>query len=909
MQYKGEDLDLRVPHLRAPRESYPADYDAPAGNGRWARSQPVTNGGEPLWVDEVLLACCNYAFDVAQANGAAEVGLEHLVNALTRVDGAARILEARGVREGQLRRESAALIASEIPAANAGEAATPRRSAELEDVLRRASEVAHRRGSPAAVDDVLWVLLHWLRELPVVLLLRRLTPDWQRADWGRLRERETQGPERPERPVAVQLVANDSVNARMASIEDSLRLMQSELMADRKLLMDLVRDIQRDVVAQRGDGAAFRGDLGQRLESLERAVHTRVDTGRLPAQIADRMAQLEKTLHGGLGDALRGTRDLATRITSLETSVTDLRTLQSPEPVGERISTLEKAVHTSLAEGARHSRELGHRIGLVETTLGELRAMPNAEPVGERLAALETAITGSTGEGARAAREIGQRLSKLEVAVGQLETGPAVAKVLSERMSTLEKAVHSGLGEGARNWSHLGQRLNQIEASVTEAREPAILAAMSERIGGLEHAVEASLSEGARNFGHIGQRLVAFESTLVEMAPAKLGQTVAASLGASLAGLEKRLDTAREETERQRSAAVERVRELGRLVDAIRGEAGSVRSEVSERLTLLESRLLDSGATPDLALQSLTQRLGGLEQAVRAGFGDTSLATTQIADRLMVVERGISERPRDEGDALLILDDRLGAIERMLDTRGQETLSITQEIGERLRIIEQRPSVSGTGLDMGSLMGPLEQRLVAIEGSSVARVEGLQAGLADVVARIERLDERARAEALVTEEALRGRDQDFDFIYSEIKQLGQSQATLNSAVNDWRNESQEHFGTLAARLDRLPSQPPAVVVTETAGSLPPGIRPGGGTNPVIVVNGTGHGRVEETSATDVANGASATDYALPEAPERGFWHWLFGTPSVRRANRDSDLKVARMRQNIREARERRRMQV
>src|SRR5690606_28779990 len=127
-------------HVRASRDFYASDFEQATGNSRWSRTPSFGIGnGEPLWVDETLLACCNYAFDVAQANGAAEVGLEHLVNALTRVEAAARILESRGVREGYLRRESAALIASEVPAANAGDAVSPRRSADFEDVLRHAS--------------------------------------------------------------------------------------------------------------------------------------------------------------------------------------------------------------------------------------------------------------------------------------------------------------------------------------------------------------------------------------------------------------------------------------------------------------------------------------------------------------------------------------------------------------------------------------------------------------------------------------------------------------------------------------------------------------------------------------------------------------------------------------------------
>ena len=104
MQYKGEDLDLRVPYGRAGSDR--AGLDREPAPGRWMRPS-AGSGEEPIWVDELVLQCCNYAFELAYSHDAAEVGLEHLVHALSRVDSAARVLEARGVREGQLRRDSA----------------------------------------------------------------------------------------------------------------------------------------------------------------------------------------------------------------------------------------------------------------------------------------------------------------------------------------------------------------------------------------------------------------------------------------------------------------------------------------------------------------------------------------------------------------------------------------------------------------------------------------------------------------------------------------------------------------------------------------------------------------------------------------------------------------------------------
>jgi tetrahydromethanopterin S-methyltransferase subunit G len=816
MQYKGEDLDLRVPQARASRDYYPSAYEH-AGNGRWSRGPSFgISNGEPLWVDEVLLACCNYAFDVAQANGAAEVGLEHLVNALTRVENAARTLESRGVREGQLRRESAALIASELPASNAGDAISPRRAADFEDVLRHASDVGHRRGSPATVDDVLQVLLHYGRDLPVVQLLRRLTPDWQRLEWPRLREQPPLAEPSP-RAVAVQLVANDGVPARVAGIEDGIRLMQSEFAAERKLLMDLIRDVQRDLVAQRGDGVAFRGDLGQRLESLERSLSHRSD-GRNNGLLADRLARFEETLQGSLAETLRGTRELA------------------------------------------------------------------------------------------------QRLGQIETVVADAKTAPALPPALVERIGALEAAVQNGMGEGARIWAGLGQRLTRIETSLGETRDPAGLEAIGERIASLERVIETNLAEGARTFGQLGQRLSAFEGNVGGADATELVQALQPRLDA----IERQLD---------QSGVVTRLERVVGLVESDHREASRIHADLTERLSTIEAYVVDgassgtSSSPADSAdLRELTDRLGGLERAVRTGFGDAAAAMGQIVQRLVTVERGVVERPY-ESDSMLILEDRIGA----LDSRGQQALTTTGEIAQRLRTlearIEERSQLTlAATRDIAERLGAMEQRapleggapgtasFLALADTDMARIDAVQAAVTAVAARIDQLDERMRSDSVVTEEALRGRDQDFDFIYNEIKEVAQSQATLNSAVSDWRSESQEQFSALANRLEKLliprPAEPSLVRAPTPVPSPepPPGARPRDSADIIMI----GAPKPDQPKATTVR----ADDYALPpQQPGKGFWYWLFGTSSLSAANRENDLDIGRMRDNIRETRERRRTEV
>ncbi|MBO0160414.1 Clp protease N-terminal domain-containing protein, partial [Vibrio parahaemolyticus] len=81
---------------------------------------PSASRSGPIWVDETVLTCANQAYDVALAYRSADVRIEHLLLAMTRVDVAAQAPEARGVPVVSLRRDSAVTIAAEPPSA-AGE--------------------------------------------------------------------------------------------------------------------------------------------------------------------------------------------------------------------------------------------------------------------------------------------------------------------------------------------------------------------------------------------------------------------------------------------------------------------------------------------------------------------------------------------------------------------------------------------------------------------------------------------------------------------------------------------------------------------------------------------------------------------------------------------------------------------
>ncbi len=154
MDYRGQDLDLRTSRWSASSTEPSSWREAAPPTPQQVQSAPqplapraAVQRSSPIWVDETLLACANHAYDVALAYRSAEVRLEHLLLAMTRVEAAAAALEARGVRVASLRRDSAVTIAGELPRSERG---CQRQSAPLARARRRAAPCRFARFAYAA---------------------------------------------------------------------------------------------------------------------------------------------------------------------------------------------------------------------------------------------------------------------------------------------------------------------------------------------------------------------------------------------------------------------------------------------------------------------------------------------------------------------------------------------------------------------------------------------------------------------------------------------------------------------------------------------------------------------------------------------------------------------------------------
>ena len=477
MAYRGEDLDLRTPQTWSSPEPSTQDSYVNGTRGRDGRVQPIL-------VDDIVLACSNHAFDVAVAHRASEVRIEHLLHAMTRVDGATNALEARGIRVAGLRRESATIIAGEIPIGlNAGQG-RPRRSDDFETVLRMASAIAYRRNGPANVDDVLDALLDMPTDIPGIALLarhggrvardrrpsRELSPPRDREPQREppLRERERdrdilrdpmplppltrpapayvsdvrlsdssdavrdRAPKtavasyaadlaRPLRNDLVGTTTDGIQNARIDQLENAVRTLTSELTAERSIVSGVVHDLQRNLKVDRDDSNRFRGGLHDQLQSLEQTV--------LAATKDDGRGELHAQLHD--------------RMKSLEYSILDSRKDDgSSQVLLDRMSSLERGLEQRVSEMSRPWSVLSERLQALEQTILDTRGKgPDLGGVHDRLAGLERTIRESALDGSRSSGSMADRMKLLERSIDSVASKGLDLSPIANRLDIIEEAV------------------------------------------------------------------------------------------------------------------------------------------------------------------------------------------------------------------------------------------------------------------------------------------------------------------------------------------------------------------------------------------------------------------------------------------------------------------------------------
>jgi uncharacterized protein YukE len=558
MAYRGEDLDLRTSYARPAREGMrdPRDFgdDNYGANGA-ARRRPSGGQGrqDPILVDDTVLACCNHAYDVAQAHGAAEVRLEHLVHALTRVEAAADILEQRGIRENHLRRESASVIAGEIPVGLAHSQSAPRSSIEFEDVLRRATDHAAPRYAPAGVHDLLWVLLNYDREIPAIALLLRHAQDWQKWDWPNRREsaRQTYVTERRSMPSYTDPMPRRERIIETASERIPERIVERvvETQQERSPERVVERVVERSPERLPERVVERVVERAPERERYERYVERAPERERVERVVVRETSELD-SVHARLDQMdyiLRQLNaDMANDRRAIADMIRDIHRELSTRPSGggdagqllDRFQGVEQIVDMRMSELAETTQSLAARLGTVEksvtgnwSSLGERfksldNVLASAGPANVDLSSIETQLELQL-------EAIGTRMNRLEqLLAGRGDDGQRVISAVTERMRSLDES------------------LGQIRSAVAQAPQGAQMASLlDERIGTIKRVVETLQGETVaavvnpveRRLGVFDQRLAAIEGTLATQDLAEIHEAIL-KLGTNQQTLSENLD-------------------------------------------------------------------------------------------------------------------------------------------------------------------------------------------------------------------------------------------------------------------------------------------------------------------------------------------------------------------------------
>jgi hypothetical protein len=442
MAYKGTDLDLRTPRLAtSPGETAASPLREPAGNGG---GHLAGSFGAPISVDETVLACCNRAFDIARVHAAADVRLEHLLHALTRVGVAAEALVELGIRVDGLRRDTAVAIAADLPTSPLDVDASPRASVAFEHVLRRAADQAGRWRAPAGVHDLVRSMLGAGAGSPAAALLMKAAADPQRLErWREAPRRgafEAAAPEASGGAATGQVASPELAQAltqalagRLDAMASSLKSLEAQAAADRQALSALLRDAQSALQALVGAGMPAASVGPDAVEAL-----------------VGKLGELEKML-GGLGNRLAGLDGLAS-------------TGDAWQELRERTSAIEGLIGTQ-------ALDIANRVGaaLTERLEGAQSGLRHLEEEtekrwssnGERQIALEASVRAHLQSAEESAKkherdlnEIYQALVKLganqqtlgdNFTAWRIESGGDIG-IVSNRVQQLERTVLDLLG-------------------------------------------------------------------------------------------------------------------------------------------------------------------------------------------------------------------------------------------------------------------------------------------------------------------------------------------------------------------------------------------------------------------------------------------------------------------------------
>jgi Clp amino terminal domain, pathogenicity island component len=636
MGYRGDDLDLRTPE-------------------RWGGKDMTRDqarvAGEPFYVDDTVLACCNHAFDLALAHRAAEVRIEHLLNAMTRTDAAASILERRGVGVALLRRESATAIAADGSFASAGATmrVNPRRSADFEDTLRLAAERAYPRRGAINVEDMLVAMFEMNRDIPGIAMLRRHASGWTARDLVtteplvsaasyQARPASAQPyfasdprstlPPVPQVPAYGGTMTDAVQNNRIDQLERMIRDLSLEQSNERKTFATMINELQRETITQRDDTGRFRGNLNDRLQSLEHMVsNVRHEPMQIPVGLMDRLQSvdgLERKLEdigrafSAVLDRLNGLdRTISTRATSAPVNV-------NMQPVLDRLASLERSLATR-AQPVVDMEPLHDRMTAFERALAGRQAQPvDLAPLHDRLTALDRSLAARPAASSVDMAPLHDRLTAIERVIASRPVPTLDLTAVNERMAGIERAIARYPAPQAIDMAPLFERLNAIEQRSSEASRQST--GLGERFGQFERTMQTSLQSSSGGIAtDLSERLKTIEDTLLSH-QVEVGQ-LTSTITNELQGLGRDVRGNAGMGDRIQSLVGDRLQSFASNFDRQGSDiVSAVANPLSERMASLSTEVQSQNEEMHRSVSMIGEKLAGVEKTL-AAFGQRTIDT------------------------------------------------------------------------------------------------------------------------------------------------------------------------------------------------------------------------------------------------------------------------------------------
>ena len=457
--------------------------------------------------DETVLACCHHAHEVAKANGAREVMLEHLVHAMVRVPEAAQVLQDRGINVESLKRESTAVISSEIPVDHTTMIAQLRAAKDFNTVMHLAAAAASRRDERTlGVRDLLDALLKFDPKSRVVRMLRRHAvegeldePSDPLSEVKGLLERYA-GEQRD-----LRLAVNELRNAQasqtsdaVVGLEDRLRGMErslnllSDQTGDRGVLVDRLKGFHDTLSAHRNDTRV----MADRLVAIERMGGA--GGGQLQTVIGDRFLTVQKTMENNRLDFARIEQSLGERLRSMEV---------------RQVSAAQIDALTA-------------QVGALEAKLGEV-AKPTVtlpaglDTVGDRLQGLERQISAQRAELQAWQGAIEKDMKALEEMFDLIPTGDGTVRpvVSDAQVAVLQQTVDSHRADTQRLDAGLKERHSNFERMLDA--KLGSLNGVGDRLVNVERALSAQRTDQAGVRGTLDSELEQIRKAMLALGNAQ----------------------------------------------------------------------------------------------------------------------------------------------------------------------------------------------------------------------------------------------------------------------------------------------------------------------------------------------------------------------------------------------------